>query len=382
VSAGLVLAAAFLLGPPVARVVRVVSVLAGRRELPRASAAPMLPATSSPPVTVLVPARNEERGVAACLASLSAQTYPALEIVVIDDGSTDGTPAILAEAARRDPRVERLRLEGPPAGWTGKNFALASGVARARGRWLCFTDADTIHQPESIARAMGFAALRGLGLLSLTSRQLVVSFWERVVQPVVFGLLDQWYPLDRVNDPASPLAAANGIFILVSREAYEAVGGHRAVAGEVLEDVALARRVKAAGHRVAFVDGADLVAARMYTDLPSIRRGWTKGLYRLLGRRPVAVLFAVGELAVTLVWPAVAALVLPLVGPPGTGWLAALGLVLGLAAEGGLRAHRGDDWRFALTAPLGAALVAGFLLESAVRDWLGVGVRWKDRRYT
>ena len=238
-------------------------------------------------MTVLVPARNEERNVGACLASLSAQAWPNLEIIAVDDGSTDGTPAILADAARRDPRVRVLRVDGPPAGWTGKSFALDAGVSIARGAWLCFTDADTVHAPESIARAVGFAERHGVALLSLTSRQLTRSFWERVVQPVVFGLLDQWFPLTAVNDPASPVAAANGIFILATRDAYRDAGGHRAVAGEILEDVALARRVKAGGGRIAFVDGADLVAARMYTDLAAIRRGWTKNLYRLRGRRPL-----------------------------------------------------------------------------------------------
>ena len=201
-----------------------------------------------------------------------------------------------------------------------------------------------------------------------------------MVQPVVFGLLDQWFPLRQVNDPTSPLAAANGIFILIARDAYQAVGGHQAVAGEVLEDVALARRVKAGGGRIAFVDGADLVAARMYTDLASIRRGWTKSLYRLRGRRPLVARASLLELVVTLVWPALGCVVAPLAGPAGSGWLAALGLVLG--AEVPFRTWRGDDPRWGPTAPLGAALVALFLLESAVRDWLGLGVRWKDRRYT
>jgi chlorobactene glucosyltransferase len=275
-----------------------------------------------------------------------------------------------------------LRVDGPPAGWTGKSFALTSGVAAARGRWLCFTDADTIHAPDSVACAVGFAEAHGIALLSLTSRQLTGSFWERVVQPVVFGLLDQWFPLGRVNDPADPLAAANGIFILVTGEAYDAAGGHRRVAGEVLEDVALARNVKAAGGRIAFVDGADLVAARMYTGFSAIRQGWTKNLYRLRGRRPRAALGTLVELGVTLVWPAVACVVALLVGPPGSGVLAALGLGLVLWAEVRFRARRGEDPAWGLTAPLGAALVAAFLLESAVRDWLGLGVRWKDRRYT
>ncbi len=318
----------------------------------------------------------------ACLASLSAQTYPHLEIVAVDDGSSDRTPAILADAARRDPRVRVLRVDGPPPGWIGKSFALTSGVAVTRGRWLCFTDADTVHAPESIARAVGFAEAHGIALLSLTSRQLTGSFWERVVQPVVFGLLDQWFPLARVNDPATPLAAANGIFILAARDAYESVGGHARVAGEILEDVALARNVKAAGGRIAFVDGADLVAARMYTGLHAIRQGWTKNLYRLRDRRPIATLATLVELGVTLVWPALGAVVAALLGPPGSGWVATLGLLLVLGAEIPFRARRGEDPRWSPTAPLGAALVAAFLLESAVRDWLGLGVRWKDRRYT
>jgi chlorobactene glucosyltransferase len=380
VVAGLALPAALFLAPAVWRLWRVARVLRGCAQLPRASEVP--PARGPALVSALVPARNEERGVGACLASLSAQTYPNLEIIAVDDGSSDGTPAILADAARRDPRLRVLRVDGPPAGWTGKSFALTSGVAVARGQWLCFTDADTVHAPESIARAVGFAEARGIALLSLTSRQLTGSFWERVVQPVVFGLLDQWFPLARVNDPATPLAAANGIFILAARSAYEAAGGHARVAGEILEDVALARNVKARGTRIAFVDGADLVAARMYTGLPAIRQGWTKNLYRLRGRRPLAALGTLVELGVTLVWPMVACVTAPLAGPPGSGFLAALGLGLILGAEVRFRSRRGEDPRWSPTVPLGAALVAAFLLESAVRDWLGLGVRWKDRRYT
>jgi chlorobactene glucosyltransferase len=380
VAAGLALAAALCLIPAVWRLGRVATVLRGRAELPRASAAP--PSSGSTLVSVLVPVRNEERGVEACLASLSAQTYRHLEIIAIDDASTDRTPAILADLARRHPRLRVLRVEGPPPGWTGKTFALDAGVAAARGRWLCFTDADTIHAPGSIAHALGFAEAHGIALLSLTSRQLTGSFWERMIQPVVFGLLDQWFPLARVNDPASPVAAANGIFILAGRDAYEAVGGHRGVASEVLEDLALARRMKARGARIAFVDGADLVAARMYTGLRAIHAGWTRSLYWLCRRRPRAALAAVLELGITQVWPAVACVAAPAVGPAGSRWLALLGLALVLGAELPFRAWRGEDPRWSPTVPLGALVVAAFLAESAVRDWLGRGVRWKDRRYT
>ena len=366
--------------PAVWRVARVMTVLGRLAQLPRVADAPV--PTDTPPVSILVPARNEERGLAACLASLSAQTYPRLQLVVVDDGSGDRTAEIAAAAAARDPRLTVLRLPGPPPGWTGKNFALAQAVAAARGRWLCFTDADTVHAPESIRRALGFAQARGVALLSMTSRQLTGSFWERVVQPVVFGLLDQWFPLARVNDPASPVAAANGIFLLVEREAYEAVGGHRAVAGEVLEDVALARRVKRSGRRIAFADGADLIAARMYTDLGAIRRGWTKNLYALRDRRPSRALGSAAELALTAVWPPLAAVGLLAAGAGQAALAAALATALVVAVEIPFRVRRGYDPRWSPTLPLGAALVLAFLLESMLRGWLGLGVRWKDRLYT
>jgi hypothetical protein len=154
------------------------------------------------------------------------------------------------------------------------------------------------------------------------------------------------------------------------------------VARELLEDVALARNVKSSGGRIAFVDGGDLVAARMYASLSAIRWGWTKNLYRLRGRRPLATLGSLLELGITLVWPAVGCVVATLAGPVGSRWLALLGLGLVIGAEIPFRAWRGHDPRWSPTVPLGALLVAAFLLESAVRDWLGLGVRWKDRRYT
>jgi hypothetical protein len=218
--------------------------------------------------------------------------------------------------------------------------------------------------------------------VSLTSRQLTGSFWEKVVQPVVFGLLDRWFPLDRVNDPASSLAAANGIFILVRRDAYEAAGGHRAVAGEILEDVALAANVKRSGRRIAFVDGADLVAARMYTGLRHIRLGWTKNLYALRGRRPGLALLSVAELLLTGVWPVAACVVLAALGDRPGALVAALAAALVIGAEVPFRTRRGDDPAWSGTLPLGALLVAAFLVESAARDWLSLGVRWKDRLYT
>lgn len=377
--AGLGLAAGALLAPALWRVARVAFTLRRLTRLPRVADAPA-PA-GEPLVSVLVPARDEERALGACLASLGAQTYRHLEIVVVDDDSRDRTPEVIAAAAARDGRLRAIRVAGPPPGWTGKNFALATAVDAARGAWLCFTDADTVHAPDCLVRALGLAQARGLSLLSMTSRQLTASFWERVIQPVVFGLLDQWFPLARVNDPESPVAAANGIFVLVERQAYLAVGGHRAVAGEILEDVALARNVKRSGRRILFADGAELLAARMYTGFTAIRRGWTKNLYALRERRMARALTSAAELFLTGVWPplcllgALAAGAWPLAG------LALVATALALGVEVPFRARRGHDPRWSLSHPLGAALVAAFLVESALRVRFGPGVHWKDRRY-
>jgi chlorobactene glucosyltransferase len=355
-------------------------VLRGWTRLPRVADEPA--ADDGPLLSVLVPARNEERNIGPCVASLLAQSYRPLEVIVIDDGSEDGTAAVVQRLAAADGRLRLLRLAGPPPGWTGKNFALVSGVAEAAGEWLCFTDADTIHQPDGLARALAFARRRGLGLLSMTSRQLTGSFWERVVQPVVFGLLDQWFPLTRVNDPASPLAAANGIFILAERGAYQAAGGHRAVRGEVLEDLALARRVKRLPRPIAFAQGSDLLAARMYTSLADIRRGWTKGLYALRDRDPGKALASAAELFLTSAGPVLILAGLALGGRRGPAAAAAVAVAVTLLGEAVFRRRRGFDARWTLSAPLGGAVVTAFLLESAARSWLGLGVRWKDRRYT
>jgi chlorobactene glucosyltransferase len=227
VLAGLLLPAALFLGPAMWRLWRVSAELRGRACLPRASAA--RPSAGPDLVSVLVPARNEERGVGACVGSLAAQTYPHLEIVAIDDGSSDRTPEILAELARREPRIQVLRVDGPAPGWTGKVFALASGAAVARGRWLCFTDADTVHAPESITRAVGFAEAHGVALLSLTSRQLTGSFWERW-SPGRLRPLVKWFPWDR-DDPAvhSPPPTESSSW---SRDAYRPRAARR-VTGEI-----------------------------------------------------------------------------------------------------------------------------------------------------
>ncbi len=225
-------------------------------------------------VSVIIPARNEEAALASCLRSLIAQAGIAFEIIVVDDHSTDRTREIAASF----PRVQVI--EAPPllSGWAGKNNAVAAGAREARGRWLLFTDADTVHLPGSLARAVAEASRHGASLLSYSPQQIVESFCEKAVMPVIFADLAATYSPLRVSDPKSPIAAANGQYILITREAYDAVGGHAAIAGEILEDVALARTVKRSGRKIFFRYGADAVCTRMYRSFSQLREGWTKNL--------------------------------------------------------------------------------------------------------
>jgi len=225
-------------------------------------------------VSVIVPARNEEACLGDCLQSLTAQTGAALEIIVVDDHSTDRTREIAASF----PDVRVIEAGPLPEGWTGKNNAVTAGARAARGVWLLFTDADTVHLPGSLARALAEAQKNGVELLSYSPEQIAVSFWEMAILPVVFAELARQYPPAKVSDPSSPIAAANGQYILIRRDAYDAVGGHAAVATDLLEDVALARAVKQSGRKIFFRYAADAVRTRMYRNFSPLREGWTKNL--------------------------------------------------------------------------------------------------------
>jgi glycosyltransferase involved in cell wall biosynthesis len=227
-----------------------------------------------PEVSIIVPARNEEASLGDCLESLTAQTGVAFEILVVDDGSADHT----CEIAQSFAKVRVLSAEPLPDGWTGKNNAVVAGAKAAHAPWLLFTDADTVHLPGSLARALAEVKREGADLLSYSPEQVAVTFAERAVMPVIFAELAAKYPPQKVSDRNSGIVAANGQYILVRRAAYDAVGGHAAVATEILEDVALARLFDNAGKRVYFRYGGDAVRTRMYRNWPQLREGWTKNL--------------------------------------------------------------------------------------------------------
>jgi len=252
------------------------------------------PARVTAPVTAIVPARNEEEVIAACVESLAGQSEIA-EIVVVNDESSDRTGEIVRGLAQKISRLKLAEIQRVPAGWVGKNYAASVGAGQATGDWLLFTDADAELLPGAVQRALQLAHEHSAALVSFSPEQVTERWYEKALIPFVYCRLARHYSFDAVNDPASGAAAANGQFLMIQREAYNAIGGHAQVAGEVLEDVALARRAKAAGFRLWFGSGAGLVRVRMYRSFAAMWGGWRKNLYLLIGGKPGAVFHELRE---------------------------------------------------------------------------------------
>jgi glycosyltransferase involved in cell wall biosynthesis len=233
-------------------------------------------------VSAIIPARNEEASIARAVESVAIQ-FEVGEIIVVNDQSTDRTGAILAELTARIPKLRVLEAGPLPAGWIGKNHAVSIGVAAAQGDWLLFTDADTYHEPGATRRALCDAVDHDAVLVSFSPEQEMETWWERALIPFVYCRLAAKFSFARVNDPKRPDAAANGQFLLVLRDAYNAVGGHAAVAREILEDVALARLVKRNGYGIYFTAPMGVVRTRMYRSFAAMWQGWTKNLHPLMG---------------------------------------------------------------------------------------------------
>jgi glycosyltransferase involved in cell wall biosynthesis len=330
---------------------------------------------SRPTVSVIVPARNEEACLGACLESLAAQTGVAYEIIVVNDASTDRT----REIAQSFRQVHVVDAAVPPPGWTGKNNAMASGERVARGEWLLFTDADTVHLPGSLARAVAEAKQRGAALLSYSPEQEVHGFWEKAVMPVIFAELAATYRPSLVSDPRSPAAAANGQYILITREAYDAIGGHAAVRDSLLEDVALAKAVKTSGRRILFRFGGDAVRTRMYRSFEQLREGWTKNL-ALLFRSPVRLALLRLTEFVLITGGFAAALAAGLRGHSRPAVAAA---ILAVTIYGFLLSrvrHAHFSWQANALSLAGLPLFAYLLLRSRLSHKQG-SVRWKGRTY-
>ncbi len=265
-------------------------------------------------VAVIVPARDEGETIASCLAGLRGQTYPPdrVQLLVVDDHSSDGTAAIVAAVAARCPRLRQLTCPSLPQRWTGKSHACSVGADSVADdvEWLCFMDADTRARPRLLTAALAEAEKQRLDFLTLTPRQVLLGFAERLVMPCGFYFLAFAQDLGRLQDPGSGEATATGQFILVRHRAYRAIGGHGAVRADISEDVALARLFKRQGYRIHIAGGDALFETRMYTGWQSLWIGVSKNLVDMMGGSAATVLAAVAGLILSwlaLALPVVAA---------------------------------------------------------------------------
>jgi chlorobactene glucosyltransferase len=337
-------------------------------------------------VSVIVPARNESAVIETVVKSVLASTYEPLELVVLDDRSTDETAAIVDRLAAEDARLRLVRGEPLPKGWYGKPWACLQGYRAARGELLLFTDADTRHEPELLARAVGALRTERADLVTVAPRQRCETFWERLVMPQIWLLLGVRYHPSRVNRARRERdVIANGQFILLPRASYEAVGTHEIVRHEVAEDLALAQAFHRAGRKIYFAFAERLMETRMYQSLPHLVEGWSKNVY-LGGRRsfpeePVLrALVPVMLLAAFLFW-LVPPVVLAVTGGSGP-WGVAAVVATGLSALFWMLISYGmkiPAW-YGLLYPVGA-LVALYI--GARSTWRGARrVEWRGRVYS
>jgi len=254
-----------------------------------------------PFVSILVPAKNEEENISKCITSLFEQNYPNFEIIVIDDRSTDRTAQILKKLQQTGQQIQDklkiLNLSELPHGWTGKTHALYEGSKIAKGKWLLFTDADTIHNPLSLKSTISYCLERDVDFLSLYPQSRNDTFWEKITQPLGGAILHIWYPFEHVNNPKYKTAFANGQFILIKKECYLEIGGHEKVKSELLEDVAMAKLVKAHSKTIKMAYGFNIFSTRMYKNIPEIWKGWRRIFGVLAGKRkslyPISLLLMI-----------------------------------------------------------------------------------------
>lgn len=333
------------------------------------------------PVSVIIPARNESATIATVVRSVLASSYAPFELIVVDDRSTDDTAAQVEAIATTDARVRLVRGAELPTGWLGKPWACHQGAEAATGRYLLFTDADTEHAPALLGHALGAMERDHPGLLTLITRQDCLSFWERIVMPQIWVPLGFRYPPSRVNGATKPHElVANGQFILVHRDTYEAIGGHAAVRGEVVEDLALAQAFLRGGKRVQLMFGHSLISTRMYRSLGEMIEGWSKNLYlgarQSAGSRPLLRALAPWTLLLALLFWLLPLVALAAGVAPSAATLAVIvSLLFWAMISFGMQI---PAW-YAVGYPLGVVMAIGITLRSI---WRGSRrVEWRGRTY-
>jgi len=336
-----------------------------------------------PLVSIILPVRNQARTVSDCVSSLVGLEYPNREIIVVDGGSTDGTRELVQKFV---PEITIVDEDPLPVGWVGKNWACHLGYKKSRGELLLFTDGDSFHATDSLARSVNYLRSEKADLVTLAPGTILRSFWERLLQPPIFLLIMILVGGKLVNDDNRQNAIGNGQYMLFRREAYDKIGGHYAVRDKIIEDYSLGRLLKRAGMRLRFVTASDALGVRMYASLGEIWRGWRKNFYTVSEKHML-------PRAVTRIFLMFTFLVLP---------FAVLGYGILLAAATPLNAYLiaglfmsgllwlgivmldnsiGVSSLYALMFPLAIVVYIFIGIDSTVRGSLGFGFSWKGRVY-
>jgi len=350
------------------------------------------PALADPPlVTILVPAKDEGERIGGCLRSALAQDYPDFEVIAIDDRSTDQTGKVMDELASCDARLRVIHIkEGSlPAGWLGKPFALHTAVSSAKGKWFCFVDSDVVLQPDVVSGTIAVAQYKQFDLFSILPRLESGSFWESLIVPLGGAATSAMYMLPLTNYNETKVAFANGQYLCIRRDVYDAIGGHEAVCGTFSEDVQIARRVKGMGYRPRLSVGTDYAAVRMYSSRGAVFRGWARNFYGGSLGRPWRILAAIAFTLVCCfgayiaigwgVWRQIH----PVSWVGGIGWLAAgsIHLVLMTYFLSLMYSWSGNRPALALLFPLGGGSLLAIFIRSL---WLCAtgNVEWRGTTYS
>lgn len=345
---------------------------------------PDLKPAFEPLLSVLLPARNEERNVGTCLATLVEQDYSDFEVLVLDDNSDDGTAEVVEEWARIDPRIRLIGGRPLPDGWTGKSFACQQLSEHARGNFLLFIDADTVHLRRSLSAAMHAMDETRADLLTVIPHQVMGSFWERTVLPLLHFTTFAFLPFPLVRWTRSPkLAMANGQFMLFRRSAYEQIGGHASVRSAMVEDVWLSRRIKEEGLALRIMGGEEIVSCRMYASLREIWEGFSKNLFPGF-RYSVPGIFAVIVFnIITSILPFLFLGVGMMFNRTGESWYALVAAQTSLLLLIRLMLAVRFDLSIlsSLLHPLAMVIFSAIAVNSCWSVLHGTGSRWKGRSY-
>jgi len=335
-----------------------------------------------PRVSICVPARNEERGVESCLQSLLDQDYPNFEVIAIDDNSSDTTGDIIQTLAKRNSKLKFLKGEDLPDDWLGKPFALHQASEVAHGEYLLFTDADTVFKPSALNTSVNVMRERELDLLTLMPKAEFGSFWERAVQPVIFGFIASLTRFKNVNDPDHKSAMGFGAFLMFRRAAYLKIGGHKAGKADVLEDVFLAKRAKHAGLKLFVADAKKLFSIRMYFGFKEIWFGWEKNMFLAMRESVLRAIYNVFTVLGFLFTPYIV-LAINIFEQNGWLWIGAslLGVALVSAASYKTCDEMGLQRINAIFFPFGALVMAAIMANSMFHTLVRKRTQWRGRVY-